>query len=75
MANVDMCRHEWPGSGCKECAKEAVLSPMAQELYNVKPYFRDVPQKIPWNQLRHDQQDYFLRLAAAIQTYPGKRES
>lgn len=20
MASVDMCEHDWPGSGCKECA-------------------------------------------------------
>lgn len=19
MSNVDMCEHEWPGSGCEEC--------------------------------------------------------
>lgn len=22
MASADMCEHDWPGSGCKECRKE-----------------------------------------------------
>ena len=23
MASVDMCEHDWPGTGCKECILEA----------------------------------------------------
>lgn len=23
MSNVDMCEHDWPGTGCRECMREA----------------------------------------------------
>lgn len=23
MSNVDMCHHDWPGTGCRECMREA----------------------------------------------------
>jgi hypothetical protein len=27
MASVDMCQHDWPGSGCKECFPPAAATP------------------------------------------------
>lgn len=23
MSNIDMCSHDWPGTGCRECMREA----------------------------------------------------
>jgi len=26
MASVDMCEHDWPGTGCEECRREAMVA-------------------------------------------------
>jgi hypothetical protein len=31
MVNADMCKHEWPGSGCPECRAEAQAAQQEKE--------------------------------------------
>ena len=31
MASVDMCEHDWPGSGCKKCKMEGLEASLAAE--------------------------------------------
>lgn len=35
MANVDMCEHEWPGSGCPDCAKAGKPSILTDGPYEI----------------------------------------
>ena len=45
MSNVDMCEHDWPGSGCKECQAEAmarkITAPSGTPAMPVKAYYHE----------------------------------
>lgn len=45
MSNVDMCEHDWPGSGCKECRAEAlarkITAPSGTPEMPVKAYYHE----------------------------------
>ena len=49
MSNVDMCEHDWLGSGCKECRAEAmtrkITAPSGTPEIPVKAYYHEAPNE------------------------------
>lgn len=59
MASVDMCKHGWPGTGCKECFPPSQLLAVLLEAADfVQPFNRA--------------QDLLERLEEAIETVRGR---
>jgi len=71
MANIDMCDHGWPGSGCKDCKREAKLEPLAKQLYDAKPRYIQVLAKVEWNSLSHAEKKEFYKLAEVAWNFPA----
>lgn len=49
MSNVDMCEHDWPGTGCKECRAEAIAhkitTPISTPELPIKAYYHEAPNE------------------------------